>query len=312
MSDLVLFCGLGGATEGLVRAGWDIGMCVDAWDRACEAHRRWHPELEVLMSGVEGVDAGDVRRVWASPSCKPWSCANRSAKRGKAHPEYYSLARLVRQVFGAWRGRWLVVENVGGLLWSREGREEMDELRAEVKRWPGLRLSQPKGSGVIGSNSLGVAQLRRRVFLVIGPGYVSLRPGGVDLPREGTGRQLWETDDYRERSRAGVVDASAPSRHQNWTRAGATVARTENQHARTQRAVEAGEHLGQAKTRDGHRQERGGTGRSLAECCALQMVPEWVVEGFTKRVAHELVGNAVPPPVAEHIGRLVLEADEVA
>lgn len=335
MADLVLFCGLGGATEGLVRAGWDVGACVDAWPEALEAHQRWRPELftrELYVETAHEVLEGAYDRVWASPSCKPWSTANRTPKRGKAHPEYYSLAHLVRQAFGAWRARWLVIENVGGLIWSQEGRVEIAELEAEVARWPGLRLSRPRG-GCIASNTLGVAQLRRRVFLVVGPAYVSLRPGGVDLPRAGTGAQLWEAgeastaailcDDhaakwsaeYRgKRAAAGLV-ANERGRVNGAARLRATrsVARAENTHdrkrLRAERSVEAGEHLGQSKTPDGHREERTNTGRSLVECCALQQIPEWVVAGFTKRAAHEMVGNAVPPAVAEHIGRLVLEAD---
>lgn len=378
--DLVLFCGAGGASEGLVRAGWSPAVCVDGWDKACLAHRRWRPELPVVQARIESAATlldSDFRFVWASPSCKPWSTANRTPKRGKAHPEYYSLAHLVRQAFGSWRCRWLVIENVGGLVWSREGRVEVDELRAEVEKFR-LKLSIPRG-GTIASNTLGVAQLRRRVFLVVGPAYVAIRPGGEWIPPAGVPELLWEaserastsailTDDhaakwapdYRNpRAAAGIVDASEPSRHANWTRASMAVgadhgrggaffsthqraqpapmacegskgswdAKFTNARAsagvvcdewgrangakrlRTQRAVEAGEHPGQSKTRDGHREERNGTGRTLAECCALQQIPPEILAGFSKKDAHALVGNAVPPPVAEHIGRLILRAD---
>lgn len=279
--------------------------------------------------------------LWASPSCKPWSTANRTLKRGKAHPEYYSTALLVRQqvTMGA---RWLVMENVGGLLWSREGRVELDEMRAEAQRL-GLRWY----ASVVNSNTVGVAQIRRRLFIIVGPEYVKIPHGSDYIPPENAetppmacegSKGSWERetrwpkasrdfvratggwDDPGWPKRAtqrsivgpfglstdprtlavnavgqvaarGVVDAA---RHANWTGA--------------QRAVESGEHVGRLRTRDGIVQPVP-HGRTLAECCALQQVPMEPLAGFSKRVAHELVGNAVPSLLAEHVVRTLLAAD---
>lgn len=345
MKDLILFSGMGGATDGLVRAGWDPAACVDGWEAACVAHRRWHPALPVVQARIEAAPVrGPFRFVWASPSCKPWSTANRTPSRGKQHREYYSLARLVRQAFEDWRARWLVIENVGGLIWSKEGVAEIAELRAEVERH-GLALSMPR-TGTIPSNTLGVAQLRRRVFLIVGPRLVSIRPGSALLPPAGTPPMLWEQCECwdpncwhrkygdppsdaaragpgvvanewgrvngaaRLRARRGIVDASPASRHAKWNRTDAPVVggKSNGREAwgRAERAVEAGEHQGRQHTRGKVLQA---IGRTLAECAALQQVPMAPLAGFSKRVAHELVGNCVPPPVAEHIGRIVLEAD---
>lgn len=57
--DLVLFAGMGGVTDGLVRAGWRPAVCVDAWDAACVAHRRWHPEIPIVQARV-AADAGET------------------------------------------------------------------------------------------------------------------------------------------------------------------------------------------------------------------------------------------------------------
>ncbi len=303
-----------------MRAGWDIGLCVDGWKAACEAHLRWRPELPVTEARCEVahlLDPGPFRYVWASPSCKPWSTANRTPKRGLRHDEYYPLTLLVEQAFDAWRARWLVIENVGGLVWSREGREEVERLRLAVAK-RGLRLSLPP-RGTIASNTLGVAQLRRRVFLIVGPDFVSIRPGGGWIPPAGVEPILWEAEerastaailgddhpakwkaDYRSpRASRGVVDASGPSRHANWTG------------ARAGRGVTAtGE--GDSTSQDPRSREVNNTGRTLAECCELQQIPPFVVAGLTKRVAHALVGNAVPASCSQHIGRLVLEADAKA
>ena len=34
-----LFCGMGGATEGMTRAGVTVIAAVDKWSAACDAHR---------------------------------------------------------------------------------------------------------------------------------------------------------------------------------------------------------------------------------------------------------------------------------
>ena len=54
------------------------------------------------------------------------------------------------------------------------------------------------------------------------------------------------------------------------------------------------------------------TGRTLAECCELQQVPMAPLDGFTKSAAYALVGNAVPPVMAEHVIRTVLQYDREA
>ena len=344
--DLVLFSGCGGATAGLVAAGWDVAACVDGWQAACVAHRRWHPTIPTLRARIEDAHRllrGPFRRVWASPSCKPYSMANRMPKRGEAHPEYYPPASLVEQAFEAWGAEWLVVENVGGLLWSREGKHEIGYMRkaCEVR---GLRMYP----SVVNSNTVGVAQIRRRVFIVVGPEYVRIPHGSDYIPLEnaetppmacegsngsweretrwpkaaravgGGDHERGKTSDTRravkgvaanehglarsrqtriawgERQAAqrGSVDASAPSRHANWT-----VARS---------SVRGGEHLG-SRQREGY--PSSAAGRTLAECCDLQQIPPYVVAGFSKRVAHELVGNCVPWPLAYHVASVLLRQD---
>jgi site-specific DNA-cytosine methylase len=339
VTDLVLFSGMGGTSDGLVKAGWKVGLCVDYWDKACVAHQRWHPTIPVAQARCEQLPiSGPVRLVWASPSCKPWSTANRTPLRGKAHPEYFSLAGLVRQVFGDYHAQWLVIENVGGLIWSREGVIEVAELRAEVARM-GLALSQPK-NGVIASNTLGVAQLRRRVFLIVGPRLVSIRPGSELLPAAGVPPMLWETAEvphgqaimacegtkgsweaesrWPKRAEAETVlrGDCGPGKDHNWKRAAAGVVADEwgrvngavrlKQHRAERTAILTDDHPNKWATEYSAAPQK--TGRSLAECAALQMVPLEPLAGFSKRDSHALVGNAVPPPVAEHIGRIDLDA----
>lgn len=286
-----LFCGMGGATAGLRRAGLNVVAAVDRWPQAVEAHRRWHPNVPVIEADVAKWDHVPIPPpflVWTSPSCKPWSVANRTKKRGEAHPEYYPLTDLV-QKYARWQAKWLVIENVCGLAWSREGEEELARLDAEVRR-QNLKVT----FSIIPSNSVGVAQLRRRLFIVIGRSHVRIFPGSDWIPSE---------------KAAGAVDASLPSRPviarpgvvgDEWGRVNGAI------RLKAQRAVEASEHVGRLRMRNGIPESKP-HGRTLAECCDLQQVPMSVVEGLSKHIAHELVGNCVPPPLAEHAARTMLE-----
>lgn len=161
-----LFCGFGGVTEGLKRAGLEVVLGVE-WDaRAVRAHRAAHPDVRVTQRDVSHVRPSELagRFVWASPSCRPWSMANTTGPRGQDHPEYFPLVRLLHQALGA---RVLVIENVPGLLWSAVGRAELDRLEAECRR---LKISCQILD--LQASIFGNSQSRRRLFVVIGAGLI--------------------------------------------------------------------------------------------------------------------------------------------
>lgn len=329
----VLFCGLGGSTEGMVRAGLDVRGAIDAWPVAVEAHRRWHPSIPVVHGDCE--DAGlllgkPVDLIWASPSCRPWSTANRTPKRGPAHPDYYPLAELVRQSFDGFRARWLIIENVGGLIWSREGKIEMGLLAAEVRRRPGLTWT----TTVVRACDHGVPQLRRRPIIVVGPGLCPIlagqatagETGAVSCTRDGSGgsnarkaarARAVGTSDYWHRQGPGAHTSWKPAQAVTGARDGGGHPGPSRRHAR--HAVMANEREGwyvraaYANGGTGHDPRTGEAnyheGRSLAECARLQCLPMEPLAGLTKTAAHRLVGNAVPPPVAEWVCRCVLATD---
>lgn len=318
MNAAVLFCGMGGATWGLIAAGIRPVLCVDGWQRACVAHRRWmpdHPVIRARCQDAHRLARTSVDLVWASPSCKPYSTANRVAgRRGTDHPEYYPLALLVEQM-QAWQARWMVIENVPGLVWSVEGKQELALFHAAVTR-AGLAWTYT----LLSAASCGVRQLRRRVIVVVGqrlvtipdgltgPGFGDTGPGGGVLRtimgsspsqyirKDNTlGLAVRCDESGRPSGRPRIepaVDASIPSRHANWTKAG--------------RAVTAS---GESTSTSPHTGETNWTGRTLAECCALQCVPMEPLEGVPRSVAHELCGNAVPPPMAKVVAETIMRED---
>lgn len=177
-----LFTGCGGALLGAHRAGVHHVQAVE-WSAAeVETLRtatgdgglfsRPHPSWGKPSPGL--VRAGDVRDWepvpadlwWASPPCQPWSSAGeRLGARDPRNGWPWVLQLLDRGP----RPRWLVAENVPGLLHHTEGHRACPGcyLRGIVRR---LRVRFASVQvWLLNAADFGVPQTRRRVFLVGGP-----------------------------------------------------------------------------------------------------------------------------------------------
>jgi len=81
MKAIDLFCGAGGASEGLRQAGAEIVLAVDLNKAALATHETNHPDTEHLRADVrallkDGYGWPAVDFVWASPPCQQFSVAN--------------------------------------------------------------------------------------------------------------------------------------------------------------------------------------------------------------------------------------------
>ena len=82
------FCGMGGSSTGLVRAGFEVKVAANHWDRAITTHSANHPTTENLCADISAIDLRYLPRtqiLWASPICTEISPAggtkNRSAQK---------------------------------------------------------------------------------------------------------------------------------------------------------------------------------------------------------------------------------------
>lgn len=264
-------CGYGGASAGMLAAGLTIEASYDVWPVAVEQHRLWHPEVPCEVRDVATITPDELagRLVWASLPCQPWSRANtRPETRGKAHPHYYSLAHFARQVQHA---RAAVIENVPGLVEMADGQTELRELERECARL-GLTMSVH----LVYSNWFGVAQDRRRVFVVI----------GRDLPLI-----------LLQPHAAARAEGNAVTCH-----SGGYNIFSQTQKKR-QRSVCATESDTMSMTSP-HTGEQVFFGRSIEACAELQGVPVPPAT-LTKKARYTLVGNCVPPLLAQAIAEQV-------
>ena len=196
-----MFAGIGGFREGLTRAGGFV--CVGH----CECDKHAERSYRALFDCKGEWYTEDARK--ADPDtmpdfdllcggfpCQSFSCAG--ARRGFGDPRgtlFFELARLAE----ARKPRYLLFENVPGLLNHDSGRtyavilNTLDRLGYHVE-WQ-----------VLNSKDFGVAQSRRRVYIV---GFLDERCAGKILPFTGTtaapaARRLGEGFPVKEATRKG-------------------------------------------------------------------------------------------------------------
>lgn len=156
-----MFCGAGGSSAGARAAGVDIAAGVDMCAAATETFAANFPDARVIAGRLEDVNlaslkktVGEIDILLSSPECTNHTCAKGGAPRDEASR---ATAMLVVEYARKLNPRWLVLENVIHMRpWSRYG-----ELKHNLRRL-GYRLEEH----VLDSNDFGVAQRRRRLFLV--------------------------------------------------------------------------------------------------------------------------------------------------
>ncbi len=221
-----------------------------------------------------------------------------------AHPEYYPLALLVEQM-ERWGARWLVIENVCGLVWSPEGREEIGRLADAVKARPGLTWT----TTIVRSSDHGVRQLRRRPIIVVGPSLCPILAGAVSPIDDDSSRTVAASNrgGFGERFER-TVSATRGGRNGSERTVRAVRGGGRDSAAYAKRSVYA------SASKSAMHDPRSGEvnyseSRSIEECAALQCVPVEPLAGLSRTAQYRLVGNAVPPPVAEWVIRCVLAED---
>lgn len=185
-----LFAGIGGFSLGLERAGMECVGQVEI-DRAARgvlsAHWPHVPRFEDVRAFGRKVFDGPVDLIAGGFPCQDVSLAGRRAGlAGKRSGLWWQFRRVVREL----RPRWVLVENVPGLLSSREGQDFAVVVRGLVK------CGYCVAWRILDAQHFGLAQRRRRVFLVasLGSGRaaeVLFEP--VGLQRDpAPGRKTWE------------------------------------------------------------------------------------------------------------------------
>lgn len=168
-----IFCGAGGSSAGARAAGVEMVAGIDMCATATATYAANFPGAHVVTSRLEEIDipsfmeqVGQIDILLASPECSNHTCAKGSAPRDESSR---ATAMHVIEYARALKPRWLVLENVIYMRpWSR-----YDELKQRLREL-GFHLEQH----ILDASDFGVAQKRRRLFLVgdrKGPPKLKLR-----------------------------------------------------------------------------------------------------------------------------------------
>jgi len=310
MRCLELFAGAGGAALGLERAGLKHAALCE-WDRDACATLRAAGLGPVVEGDVRDLDAiaaaigpDPVDVLWSSFPCQAFSTAG---KRMGAADERNGWPWTVAAI-DRFRPAWFLGENVRGLLLHTggctfAGGQEGLFSQPDPTRCPGCYFERAilpdlrrrfahVGWWLLDAADFGVPQHRRRVILWAGP-----RPLAEPAPTHGPGRAL------------------------PWVSMGAALGLTGegtawlSQPSPTVSAV--GEEKGSGPGGNPEKMQRAsdalylGTGRrrlTTAECAVLQDFPaDHPFQGGIG-AQYRQIGNAVPPRLAEVVGRALFEA----
>lgn len=200
---LDIFSGAGGSSVGARLAGIEMAGAIDMSALAIDTYRANFPQTHVVTDRLENVDLakfrkqiGEINLLLASPECTNHTCAKGAAPRDE---NSRATAMLTLEYARKFRPRWLVLENVVHMRpWPRY-RELCDALREM-----GYNLAEQ----VLDASDFGVAQTRRRLFIV---GDREMSPGLATHRRRGRRRSAksildaagtWETSRLFVRERA--------------------------------------------------------------------------------------------------------------
>lgn len=158
-----LFCGAGGLSLGLKRAGAQIVGAVDGWDTATRTYALnfEHPVVTTDLLGMPAAGLldqlridGEVELVAGGPPCQGFSVQRIGSDTDGRNALVLEYGRLIDEI----RPRLFLMENVPGLLGKR-GRQTADAFISQLSSFYEVRVAR------VNAADYGVPQLRRRVFM---------------------------------------------------------------------------------------------------------------------------------------------------
>ncbi len=157
---LDVFAGAGGLSIGLEQAGFDIVAGAE-WDAdACETFAKAHPAAEVLEGDVNamGFNAwkGEVDVVVGGPPCQPWSTGGKRLGAKDPRDGWPSFLRVLREA----KPRAFMAENVAGFAGGAR-RPQFVALLQELEA-----LGYTVVARVLSAADYGVPQKRQRLVIV--------------------------------------------------------------------------------------------------------------------------------------------------
>lgn len=300
-----LFSGIGGFDLGFERAGMTCKWQCEI-DKDCRTILEKHWKDITRYDDVKKIGRGNAESVdliCGGFPCQDVSIAGRrKGLAGERSGLWYEFARIIDEL----KPRWIVIENVPGLLSSNKGQDLLKILDTLAEFGFGVAWR------ILDAQFFGVPQRRRRIFIV--GSFGNGNAGKVLF------EQTWSVRDFEKSRRKGTNNS-------------ATIARclTVREGQRQNDTIETLLPVWDFHAQDGDVRlqdntlptitARYGTGgnntpyigvRRLmpVECSRLQGFPDDWNSDLSDAKRYKQFGNAVSVPVAEWIGRRILEYGE--
>ncbi|CEP68734.1 C-5 cytosine methyltransferase [Moorella glycerini] len=291
-----LFTGIGGFDLGFELVGMKVVWQVEI-DQACsrvlEKHwpkvKRYGDIRTIKPAKLEPVDL-----ICGGFPCQDLSVAGkRAGLAGERSGLFFEFVRIVAGL----RPRWVVIENVLGLLSSNGGRDMGTVL------WSLAKLGYGYAYRVLDAQYFGVAQRRRRVFIV----------GHLGKPWAAPAKVLFEPESCegdsppRRKTREVVASLLASGAGKNRPAGIASEVDFLVAYSLTSRC---GQRLEPSSDTYVIQDEVYVRRLTPLECERLQGFPDNWTEGESDSARYKMLGNAVCVPVARWIGRKILEFEK--
>ena len=182
-----LFCGCGGFSEGLHRAGFETLLAADFEKNSCNTlkERLVHKgcgkkkaELTVIQEDLTKKETAakisqflkkELDLLVAGIPCQSFSIAGRaqdkfSMKKDERNYLYKSLITIIRKLKK--KPKVIIIENVKGILSAKPQGEKIVEIILKEIKKTGYKICGNEEEYILDAQEYGVAQRRKRVFLI--------------------------------------------------------------------------------------------------------------------------------------------------
>lgn len=177
-----LFCGAGGLTLGLKKAGFRVALGVEVNQEIARTYKANHRKTKLLIDDVRKLTGREVFKttglkqidlIAGCPPCQGFSQLTEKYKREDPRNDLVlEMARLIEEI----RPKMVMMENVPGI--TTKGKAILDEFLERIKKMGYLVTT-----GILQMADYGVPQSRRRFVLLAGKGF------RIDLPIPTHGRK---------------------------------------------------------------------------------------------------------------------------
>lgn len=170
MRILDLFCGCGGFSTGLEKAGHQIVAGIDVWDTAIMSYKQNHKNTIALCRDIKEYPPEalvqehpavlqSIDMIVGGPPCQGFSMAGKRDPSDPRNSLFMEFARYIKY----FRPRYFVMENVAGILSmkTKEGERVLDIIMETFKA-EGYHVKYQ----ILKASDYGVPQIRRRVFFL--------------------------------------------------------------------------------------------------------------------------------------------------